>query len=144
MFSLRPLALLSVAAAVALSAACGKTVAPLDPDFSATGVRYVPADTPDGVASLFALERAETDARKRLRNHLLNNPELTGLSDDLLLLTIRDDYMRAKTDELIRGAEVVEANYSRDERRGEVTILLDAEKFRSELNEAARARRPAL
>jgi hypothetical protein len=111
-------------------------------EFRTTGVRYVPATIPDGPASLWALEQAERDAKKKLRNNILKSQELDWAPDDINSLVMRDEYMRARLDEIIRLVEVEEKSYSRDERRAEVTVAIEPEEFQEKFMAAYSARPP--
>lgn len=122
---------LLVFAASLLTAGCNKTpVRPELGEYNAVGIRYAPVTTPDGIAQVFAMDRAEKLARKNMRQRIFSNPEVVGLTTDVLDVTIRDNYMDAKLTELLRTeAKVVYTEYSIEERRAEAIIELDAESF---------------
>jgi len=135
---------LLVVATLALvgSIGCSRKAEPVS-GFAATGVVYVPVGVKEGHARFWGIKEAALEARRTLRNNLLNGEggDL-GLSEELRTLTVRSDFMRAVLDEQVRQAEICGRDYSREERRAEVTIAADPEKIRTALTKAA-ASRPA-
>ena len=103
---------------------------------SATGVRFAQADVRDGAARFSAMAAAELEARRNLRDTLLTSGDTYGLPEDLRTLAMRSEYMRSTIDGIARRARVMEASYSRAERRAEVTVVANPADVQRDLQAA--------